>query len=144
MKYIEELGVFKAKVTRAFARAPQEKSKPACYIEFERITYGPISAMCLNNPLTKNDLYAISQLVRAIDDKIVKVEQLTGFSQEALIARLDAYKGQVVNIYVKPFELDTGSFKKTLWNVEDVINGRYNPSSVTPSVSAPVPSDIPF
>jgi hypothetical protein len=143
MKYIEELGVFTVKINRAFERAQQEKSKPACFVEFERVSDGAITSLRLQNPLSKADFFKISKLVEAVTGKRVSMEELAPVSQANIIKRLDSFKGQTLNVYVKPFELNTGSFKKTMWNVEDTVSAKYVLPTATPSDDS-LGEDIPF
>jgi len=139
--YIEELGVFKAKVNGAVARGPKEKSKAACYIEFSRVSDGSISSMRLNNPLAKSDFFKISKVVKAITGTAYKIDELEKFPQDKLIDRLNQFKDQVVNIYVTPFEIPNTN--KTMWNVDDVQSGKYATSLSAPS-SVANSEDIPF
>lgn len=144
-KYINELCVCEATILRAFERARKGQSKEACYLEFGRKD-GAICSMRFSSPLTASDLYRISKLIKELKGKFMKADELIKFSQAKLIESLDAMKGTLCNIYVRPHEWDTGKGMKTIWGVEDVVNARYKLSNSVPDAPA-VPQteeELPF
>lgn len=122
--YVNDLGVFRATVKRCFERGPIKQSKAACYIEFERITDKAIVSMRFSNPLNASDLYRISKVVHELKGKFMKAEELKSYGQEKIIAFLNKFAGERVNIYVRPHELP--GFKKVIWGVEDVVHGKFS------------------
>lgn len=124
--FINELGVFKAAIVRAFEREAKGKSKPACYIEFERLSDKAICSMRFSNPLMASDLFRISKLIKEIKGKMIKVDALKTRKQKETINYLNTFKGECVNIYVRPFEFEgKDGYKGKMFNVEDVVNGKW-------------------
>lgn len=121
-KFVNRMGIFKAKLKQIIEREAKGKSKPAIYMEFVT-PQGEVTSARLSNPMQKRDYYTVIKFLSSLG-KVLTIDQLTKLGQRQTLSALQKYLGEEVMVVVTPFEWNG----KTYWSVTDIFNKKFESS----------------